>query len=249
LAAEEIGYPNAGCYGSFAASIISTVDFNRRSAQTRTDRSSIADGCPWSAPATQRVSKAGVSRELALCIQVTLALITVIVTPLILSLFEAGFPNASDFRFNDIWGIMKTVALVQFLPLGIGFAIHQIQAEWVEKLAKILNKLSQVLLLILVLAFAIFIITSKLLLSLGWTTFFIIALFNILLLAMGHFLAAGSTKEFQTSVAISAIARNLGLAIFIAASIGRADAVLTIFAAQIIGIIVNFPYTQWIKRS
>jgi predicted Na+-dependent transporter len=198
---------------------------------------------------TQRVSKAGVSRELALSIQLTLALTTVVVTPLILSLFEAGFPNASDFRFNDIWGITKTVALVQFLPLGIGFAIHQIQAEWVEKLAKILSKISQVLLLILVLVFAIFIVTSKLLLSLGWSTFLIIALFNVLLLAIGHFIAAGYTREFQTSVAISAIARNLGLAVFIAASIGRADAVLTIFAAQIIGIIVNLPYTQYMKRS
>jgi magnesium-transporting ATPase (P-type) len=75
-----------------------------------------------------------------------------------------------------------------------------------------------------------------------------IALFNVLLLAIGHVLAAGYAKQFQASVAISAIARNLGLAIFIATSLARADAVLTIVAAQIIGIIVNLPYTRWIKH-
>lgn len=119
---------------------------------------------------TQRISQAGVSRELALDMQVTLALMTIIATPLILSLFQAGFPDASDVSL-DIWLIVKKVALVQFLPLGIGFAIHQVRAEWVEKLAAILNKVSQVLLLILVLALLILLISTKLLLTLGWLPF------------------------------------------------------------------------------
>ncbi|MGV2828001.1 bile acid:sodium symporter family protein [Myxosarcina sp. GI1(2024)] len=196
---------------------------------------------------TQRISQAGVSRELALDMQVTLALMTIIATPLILSLFQAGFPDASDVSL-DIWLIVKKVALVQFLPLGIGFAIHQVRAEWVEKLAAILNKVSQVLLLILVLALLILLISTKLLLTLGWLPFLAIALFNVLLLAIGHVLASGYAKQFQASVAIASIARNLGLAIFIATSLARADAILTILVAQIIGIIVNLPYTQWIKR-
>lgn len=196
---------------------------------------------------TQRISQAGVSRELALDMQVTLALTTIVFTPLILSLFQAGFPDASDVRL-DIWVIARKVAFVQFLPLGIGFAIHQIQAEWVEKLTVILNKLSQVLVLILVLALLISLVTSKLLLTLGWAPFLTIALFNVLLLAIGHLLTTGYAKQIQASVAISSIARNLGLAIFIATSLRRADAILTILAAQIVGIIINLPYTRWIKR-
>jgi predicted Na+-dependent transporter len=197
---------------------------------------------------TQRISQAGVSRELALDMQVTLALITIVVTPLILSLFQAGFPEATEVGLN-IRGVVQQVALVQFLPLSIGFALHQIQAEWVEKLAKILNNVSKILLLILVLFLLIFLITSKLLLTIGWVPFFTIALFNGVLLAIGHFLATGYETQLQASVAIAAIARNLGLAIFIATSLARADAILTILAAQLIGIIINIPYSQWMKRQ
>ncbi|AFZ45021.1 protein of unknown function DUF202 [Halothece sp. PCC 7418] len=197
---------------------------------------------------TLRISQAGVTRNLALSMQVTLALITIVVTPLILSLFQAGFPEATTVRLN-IGRVIQQVALVQFLPLGIGFAIHQIQAGWVEQLAKILNRVSQVLLLILVVVLLIYLIDSKLLLTLGWLSFFMIALFNVVLLAIGHVLATGYEPQLQASVAIAAIARNLGLAIFIATSLARADAILTILAAQIIGIIINIPYSQWMKRK
>jgi len=197
---------------------------------------------------TQRISQAGVTRDLALSMQVTLALLTIVVTPLILSLFQAGFPEATVVKLN-IGAVVKQVALVQFLPLGIGFAIRQIQAEWVEKLAGIINKVSKVLLLILVLFLLIFLITSKLLLTIGWVPFLTIALFNVVLLAIGHFLATGYETQLQASVAIAAIARNLGLAIFIATSLARADAILTILAAQLIGIIINIPYSQWMKRQ
>jgi len=197
---------------------------------------------------TQRISQAGVSRDLALSMQVTLALITIIVTPLILSLFQAGFPEATEVRLS-FGSIFKQVASVQFLPLGIGIAIRQIQAEWVEKLAGIINKVSQVLLLLLVVAVLIFLIESKLLLTLGWVPFLTIALFNVVLLAIGHLLATGYDPQLQASVGIAAIARNLGLAIFIATSLARADAILTILAAQLIGIIINIPYSQWMKQK
>ncbi|NBD31392.1 MAG: hypothetical protein GVY17_00065 [Cyanobacteria bacterium] len=197
---------------------------------------------------TQRISLGGVSRDVALDMQVTLTLITIVVTPLILSFFQAGFPEATAVKLN-IGGVVKQVALVQFLPLGIGFAINQIQAEWVEKLAKILNNVSKVLLLILVVVLLIYLINSQVLLSLGWLSFFTIALFNVVLLAIGHVIATGYEPQLQASVAIAAIARNLGLAIFIATSLARADAILTILAAQIIGVIINIPYSQWMKRK
>ncbi|NJL83624.1 MAG: Na+-dependent transporter, partial [Chloroflexaceae bacterium] len=79
---------------------------------------------------TQRASQAGASREVALSVQVTLALVSIVTTPIIVSLFQRGFPNATNIRF-DPWDVVKMVALVQFLPLGIGFALHQIRAGWV----------------------------------------------------------------------------------------------------------------------
>lgn len=197
---------------------------------------------------TQRESKAGASQEVALSIQVTLALVSVVATPIIVRLFQAGFPNATDVRFGP-WGIVKMVALVQFLPLGIGFALHQIQADWVEKLARILKVFSKVSLVILAALLLTFTVTTGLLRNLGGLPLIAIAAFNIVLLAVGHLMGIGYSPQVQASMGISAIARNAGLAIFIATSLNRTDAVLTIVAAQLIGILVELPYSQSMKRK
>lgn len=169
-------------------------------------------------------------------------------TPLILALFIAGFPTATDVQLN-ILAIARQVALIQFLPLGIGFGIRQIRAAWVDKFATILNKVAQILFLILAIVLLVFFFASNLLLQLGWLSFMAIALFNALLLAVGHFFSKGYEPQIQAGITVSTIARNAGLAIFIAGSLGRADAVLTIIVAQFIGIIVNLPYSQWMKRK
>jgi bile acid:Na+ symporter, BASS family len=67
-------------------------------------------------------------------------------------------------------------------------------------------------------------------------------------LAIGHLLG-GPTPNERAALAISSIARNVGLALFITALKGVEQTVLpTLLSYMILGAIVAVPYSAWSKR-
>jgi bile acid:Na+ symporter, BASS family len=82
----------------------------------------------------------------------------------------------------------------------------------------------------------------RMMLNLGWPATMAIVLMVALSLASGHFLG-GPTQEKRTTLAITSIARNFGLALFIAGltDYGQ-EFVPTLFTYLILGGVLSVPY-------
>ncbi|ACK69650.1 protein of unknown function DUF202 [Gloeothece citriformis PCC 7424] len=201
--------------------------------------------CPGPALLTKRAAMAGSRREYIINLQVTLALLAIGFTPFTLKFFSVLLPyDPTDVNFLKV---AYQVGLVQFLPLSIGLAIRTIWSNSAEEISSFLRIISNTL----------FFVLSILLLLIGVNTIPLLGgvpiLFSILLtglgLAIGHLLGIGYEADIQSGMAVTTIARNAGLAIFIALLNEQASVVPVIIGILIIGIIAGFPYSIWMKRK
>ena len=77
----------------------------------------------------------------------------------------------------------------------------------------------------------------------------VIVIMVVITLALGHLLG-GSEGEKRSALAISTIARNIGLAIFIVVLSETQNQVFpTLISYAILGVIVAIPYSLWSKRQ
>jgi BASS family bile acid:Na+ symporter len=85
-------------------------------------------------------------------------------------------------------------------------------------------------------------------LLLGWQPIIAIVIMVLVSLAIGHLLG-GPARDQRSTLAIASIARNVGLALFIA-SLSEAGHrfIPTLVAYMILGAIVAIPYAVWNKR-
>jgi uncharacterized membrane protein YidH (DUF202 family)/predicted Na+-dependent transporter len=159
--------------------------------------------CAPAAPLlTKRVSLARVSLntdtlKFAASLQITLAILSVVVTPLILAVFTAPFPSVKD-RI-DFLQIAKQIATVQLLPLGIGLAIRQAASEFADEIQPFLVKIANTafIVVLIFLAGLSYNLIPQLDVSILWASAVIAALG----LLIGHLLG-GPTVETRSSVAI-----------------------------------------------
>lgn len=199
---------------------------------------------PGPALLTRRAAMAGARFDYIVNLQVTLAILAIVFTPLTLKFFSVLLPYNTDVNFLKV---AYQVALVQFLPLSIGLAIRTIWSDYTEEISSFLRIVSNTL----------FIVLSILLLLIGFDVVPVLGgvpiLFSIILtllgLAIGHLLGMGYEADIQSGMAVTTIARNAGLAIFIALLNGRASVVPVIVGTLIIGIVAALPYSIWMKRK
>lgn len=188
---------------------------------------------------------AGANLEFTLSLQVTLALVAIAATPLTLQLFDLWFPEVGS--EIEALQVAKQVALVQFLPLGIGLGVRNLWSELGEEIESFLKTVANTL--FIVLSVLILVISLDLIPSLGWLPLTVLALLTLMGLAIGHFLGVGEEPDIQSGIAVATIARNAGLAIFIATVNGRGDVIPVIAGALVVGIIVGLPYSVWMKQK
>ena len=74
-------------------------------------------------------------------LHMTLALLTIIVTPVILSIFYGQFDLALEDQIT-VLQIARQVAAVQFLPIGIGLLLQRVSPRLVERIRQPLEKLA-----------------------------------------------------------------------------------------------------------
>ena len=67
-------------------------------------------------------------------------------------------------------------------------------------------------------------------------------------LSIGHLLG-GPKSETRAAVAIASIARNVGLALFIAILNQQTQAIPVILSYLILAALVAFPYSAWMRRK
>lgn len=193
---------------------------------------------------TKRSEMAGVSTPYSTSLQLTLAILAVIITPLTLSLFNSIFDLPIKVKAIEV---AKQVIQVQFLPIGLGVLLKKMKPQWSEKISQPLSILANILFIIMVLM--ILPIAISLILKLDIVSMMAILITAIAALAIGHFLGGTEVQE-RSGLAIASVARNIGLVLFILLINGTAKPFIpALVTYAILGAIAAFPYSFWSKRQ
>ncbi len=200
-----------------------------------------APGAPLT---TKRSQMAGGKMPYSASLQLTLALLAVVVTPLTLTVFYALF-NLETETVAPL-AVAKQVALVQLLPVGIGLLIQHFWPKITDRVGKPLNVIANILFLLLL---ALVIVPGvRMILQVGAAPIAAILIMVAVSLAIG-FLLGGPVYDERSSLAVASIARNVGLALYIAALSGVEQSLIpTLLSYMILGAIVAVPFSVWRKR-
>jgi len=206
-----------------------------------------APGAPLT---TKRSQAAGADLGYASSLQLAMALLAVIVTPLILNVFYSVFDLQIE-RIRPI-EIAQQIAYVTFLPVLIGISLSRYAPSFVARISLPLNRIADFLFLALVGALIVALVVSpdlRATLLIGWTAVFAILLIAVFALGTGHFLG-GPRNDRKGALAIACLARNIGLALFVAQSSGSAYSVMpALLAYMLLGAAVAIPYSIWNKKA
>ncbi len=206
-----------------------------------------APGAPLT---TKRSQMAGADIAYITSLQLTLALLAVVVAPLALAifytLFELTIERVTPFE------VASQIVRVTFLPVVIGLLLQRFAPKLVAVIGKPLNVLANVLFLLLVLVIVAALVMGPELqakLLLGWPAVAAILIMAVAALAIGHLLG-GPRPDQRGGLATACIARNIGLALFITQlSEAGAQSIPTLLAYMLLGSAAAIPYSLWIKRQ
>lgn len=199
---------------------------------------------------TKRSLMAGGDSTYSASLQLTLALIAVIVTPFTLAVFYSmfEFPTARVTPLEVAYQVVE----VTFLPVIVGLLLQRFAPKLTERIVKPVRLIANVLLILLIVVLVVlFAITPDLraMLMMGRLTIMTMAIVVVGALAMGHVLG-GPSRAQRSSLAIATIARNAGLAMFIAALCDYGTPFFpTLLAYLIVGALFATPYSIWRKRQ
>jgi BASS family bile acid:Na+ symporter len=205
-----------------------------------------APGAPLT---TFRSQMAGADTRFVSSLQLTLAFSAVIVTPLVWAIFAAMFESVIERA--TAFDVARQVAQVTFLPVIIGLLLQRFAPGFAARIGKPLNKLADLLFVLLVLVVIVLLVASAELrgmLAVGWLTVAAIVIMAAGALAIGHALG-GTSQDQRAGLATACIARNVGLAIFLVALDDAGQgAIPVILAYMLLGAAIAVPYAKWSKR-
>jgi len=194
---------------------------------------------------TKRSQMAGARFRYSASLQLTLALLSVLITPITLSIFAVFFQGIPD-RVK-ILDIAQQVMIVQFLPVILGLLLQKYGSKYAKVIARPLTIISNSLFLMLIILASI--VAVPLMFKIWGLPLVVIAIMVIISLGIGHFLG-GSDEDTRSILAISCIARNVGLALFIAVLNDIQKQVIpTLIAYLVLGSVFGILYSIWYKRK
>jgi BASS family bile acid:Na+ symporter len=206
-----------------------------------------APGAPLT---TKRSQMAGGDPTYSASLQLTVALLAVVITPLTLAIFCALFELAVG-RVSP-FEVARQVAAVTFLPVITGLLIQRFAPRLAEVMGKPVRVLANVLfvaLFVALISLLILLPDFRMMLNLGGLPTAAIIIMVGISLGIGHLLG-GPAREQRSVLAIGCIARNVGLALFIA---GLSDYgqhfIPTLLTYMILGALLAVPYAVWSKRQ
>ena len=139
------------------------------------------------------------------------ASLSIVLTPLILSL---SIPESAGGVTLNPLHIVKTLLMVQLIPISVGIAIRQASRKWADRLVKIVPRIGQIGLLIgvgLLLAKQ-----ASQIISIGLLGYLIMVLLTVVSLFVGDLMLIGESAEKRRALAVSTAIRNVPLAFLIA---------------------------------
>lgn len=205
-----------------------------------------APGAPLT---TKRTQMAGGDPTYAASLQLNLALLAVVITPFTLAIFYALFELITE-RVTP-FNVALQVAEVTFLPVIIGLLIQRFAPGIAGRIGKPVRVFANVMFLLLaVLMIVLFAIAPDLraMLKIGGPSLTAIVVMVVAALTVGHLLG-GRSQEQRSVLAIASIARNAGLALFIAHLSEYGHQVIpTLVTYLVLGALLAVPYSVWSKR-
>lgn len=139
------------------------------------------------------------------------AVLSIVLTPLILSL---SIPKSVGGVTLDPIQIVKTLLMVQLIPIGIGMAVRRTRPKWAEAMTKVIPKIGQIGLLVGV--GLLFAQQASQILSIGLFPYVVMPILVVLSLLVGDWMLIGEASDKRRSLAVSTAIRNVPLAFLIA---------------------------------
>ena len=139
-----------------------------------------------------------------------------------------------------------------FLPVIIGLSIQHFVPRLAEVLRKPVSMLANILFILLLLMLVLLLILVpelRAMLNVGGLAMVAILLMVVFSLAIAHLLG-GPRRDQRSALATACIARNIGLALFIAELSDYGEHFIpTLLTYMILGGLLAVPYAVWSKRQ
>jgi len=144
-------------------------------------------------------------------LMVIIAILSVFLTPLILTL---SFPESIGGVLLDPMEIVKTLVMVQLIPISVGMLISQYRIKWAKWLVRFVPRIGQIGLFVGVAV----ILSGQLsyIAEIGFTPHLILILFSALSIAVGDLMLFKYSADMRRSLGVSTAIRNVPLAFLIA---------------------------------
>jgi BASS family bile acid:Na+ symporter len=183
-------------------------------------------------------SKADIAYVSAL--QLLLATVALVFTPLCIAFFIQVFGLALP--STTVRHVASQIGMVTFLPVLLGLLTVRYSRELLPRISGLVAKISAILWNALpILVIVILVLASDLRSSLmiGWISVFAVICMAVISYVIG-FVLGGSSLERKFGLATAALARNVGLTLYVAnLSAESMAAIPTILAYMLVGVIVG----------
>ena len=146
-------------------------------------------------------------------LMVVVAILSVILTPLILGL---ALPKSEEGITLDPMQIVQTLVTVQLIPISIGMAIRQYTPDWAELLLNFVPKIGKIGLIVGV--GQLLVSQSEHIMSISLVTYLVLALLVMGCLFIGDMMLSSEPEDKRRALAVSTAIRNIPLAFLIAGS-------------------------------
>ncbi len=178
-------------------------------------------------------------------LMVIIAILSVFLTPLILTL---SFPESIGGVLLDPMEIVKTLVMVQLIPISVGMLISQYRIKWAKWLVRFVPRIGQIGLFVGVAV----ILSGQLsyIAEIGFTPHLIFILFTVMSIVVGDLLLFKYSADMRRSLGVSTAIRNVPLAFLIAGG-NFPDSIVTpvVLIYSIYTMILSIVYGKIINRK
>ena len=178
-------------------------------------------------------------------LMVIIAVLSVFLTPLILTL---SFPETIGGVLLDPMEIVKTLVMVQLIPISIGMLISHYRVKWAKWLVRFVPRIGQIGLFVGV----VVILSQQLsyIAEIGFTPHLVFLVFTALSLIIGDILLLKFSPDMRRALGVSTVIRNVPLAFLIAGN-NFPDSTVTpvVLIYSIYTMIISILYGKMMNRK
>ena len=198
---------------------------------------------PGAPVALRRSLDAGGHRGFATALQIALAVLAVVSMPLSIAALDEYYGGHAEVAPAEL---ARQVCIAQLLPLALGTLAARLFPATAARVEPALRRAGGALLVALVVL--VLVDVGHVVPSAGWRVVLAVVLVTVLALAAGHVLG-GPDPATRTATAISAGARNPGLALLVA-TLNTASAAVeaAVLAYFLVAAATLVPYGAWRRR-